>query len=288
MFELPHSTTRTLEPGCIVKGTLNVDVIIPAAWSVLPTANPVAASSASPAPPSKGPPLPSPIDPSFPGGTLSKWTRPQAAELVSTINDTHAAHTHQAYRDEWQLETSRPASGIGWYCPAVVLVFNLAAGAIAALAVAAAAIAHVAGYDPYWLLAAFGTMTIVGGALELAPNPSWHPRYFWIVPAWLLGLVGSGAAMFETVDPIAGYVTLGVAGAAFVAVLVHAYLTKPGGTWLAGLVGSGAIVSAWQWIGYARPEWKHPVLYVVNGAAMIAMVVFGVLLYRSRRAAASA
>jgi len=168
----------------------------------------------------------------------------------------------------------------------MVLVFNLAAGVAAVVAIAAAVIAHYAGSDGYVVLAGFGAMTIVGAALELAPKPSWHPRYFWIVPAWLVGLVGSGAALYS-VEPIAGYVTLGVAGAALIAVLVHAYLTKPGGKWLAGLVGAGTIVSAWQWVGYARPEWKHPVLYGVNGAAMIAMVVFGALLYRSRKQAAS-
>jgi len=167
----------------------------------------------------------------------------------------------------------------------MVIVFNLGAAVAAVVAIAAAVVAHFAGSDAYWLLAGFGTMTIVGGALELAPKPSWHPRYFWIVPAWLVGLVGSGAALYETVDPTAGYVTLGVAGVAFLAVLAHAFLTKPGGKWLAGLVGAGAIVSGFQWIGYARPEWKHPVLYVVNGVAMLAIVVFGVLLYRTRKIA---
>jgi len=167
----------------------------------------------------------------------------------------------------------------------VILIFNLAAGAVGILAILGGVIAHYAGFDRYSLVTAFATMTIVGGALELHPGAAWRPRYFWILPAWLIGLVGSGAALHDAVDPIAAYVTLGAAGAAFIAVLVHAYLTKPGGKWLAGLVGAGAIVTGWQWVGYARPEWKHPVLYGVNGAAMIAMVVFGVMLYRSRKMA---
>lgn len=164
----------------------------------------------------------------------------------------------------------------------MLIVFNLAAGIIAALAFAAAAIAFALGKDPYWLVAGFGTMAIIGAALELAPKPAWHPRYFWIVPAWLIGLVGLGAALIDAVDSTAGYVTLGVAGVGFIAVLVHASITKPGGKWLAGIVGACAIVVAWQWVGYARPEWKHPVLYGVNVVAMIAIVVCGVQLFRSR------
>jgi hypothetical protein len=165
----------------------------------------------------------------------------------------------------------------------MVLIFNLAAGAVGLLAIAAAAAAHFVGFDPYWLVAGFGAMTVIGGALELHPRPSWHPRYFWIMPAWLVGLAGTGLALRDAVDPVVGTVTLAAAGAAFIGVLVHAWLYKPGGKWLAGLVGAGAIVTSFQLVGYYRPEWKHPVLFAVNAAAMIAMVYFGVKLYQARK-----
>lgn len=166
----------------------------------------------------------------------------------------------------------------------MVVVFNLAAAAVAILGVAAAAAAHYAGFPPYFLVAGFAAMTVIGGALELHPTSTWHPRYFWIIPAWLTGLVGLGLALHDAVGPVPGYVTLAAAGAAFVGVLVHAWLRKPGGKWLAGIVGSGAIVTGFQLIGYYRPEWKHPVLYVVNAAALISMIFCGVQLYRARKA----
>ena len=170
----------------------------------------------------------------------------------------------------------------------MVLVFNLAAGAVAVLTIAVAAITHYTPYQPYWLVAAFGAMAVIGGALELHPKPTWHPRYFWIMPAWLTGLAGAGLALHAAVGPTAGYVTLAAAAAAFVAVLVHAWLYKPGGTWLAGIVGAGAIVTGFQLIGYYRPEWKHPVLYVVNAVALISVIFCGVQLYRARKAGAGA
>lgn len=165
----------------------------------------------------------------------------------------------------------------------MILIFNLAAGAVAVLAIAIAAGTHYTPYQPYWLVAGFAAMAVIGGALELHPRAAWHPRYFWIMPAWLTGLAGAGLALYDAVGPTAGHVTLAAAGAAFVAVLVHAWLYKPGGKWLAGIVGAGAIVTGFQLIGYYRPEWKHPVLYVVNALAMIAMVVCGVQLFRARK-----
>lgn len=167
----------------------------------------------------------------------------------------------------------------------MVLIFNLAAGAVAAVAAAAAAAAHFAGFDRYWLVAGFAAMTVLGGGLELHPRPSWHPRYFWIVPAWFVGLVGLGLALHDAVDPTAGFVALGAAAAAFLALTLFAIIRKPGGRWLAGVVGAGAIVSGFQWIGYARPEWKHPVLYGVNGVALVSMIFCAVQLYRARKAA---
>lgn len=96
----------------------------------------------------------------------------------------------------------------------MVLIFNLAAGTVAVLAIAVGAATHYTGYQPYWLVAGFAAMTAIGGALELHPKAAWHPRYFWIIPAWLTGLVDAGFALHDAFDP-AGYVTLGAAGAAY-------------------------------------------------------------------------
>jgi uncharacterized membrane protein HdeD (DUF308 family) len=81
---------------------------------------------------------------------------------------------------------------------------------------------------------------------------------------------------------VAGDVALGVAGAGVIAMTVYAAMRKPGGKWLVGVVGASAIVAGFQVIGYARPEWKHPVLYVVNAIALVAAIVCGVKLHRVR------
>jgi hypothetical protein len=170
----------------------------------------------------------------------------------------------------------------------VVLIFNLSAGAVLALSAATWIAVQLAGFEPYRLVAGFAAMTLLSIVLELPRKPSWRPRYFWIVPGWLAGLTGEGLALHHAVGPVPGYLTLGAAGAAFAALIVHASTRRPGGRWLVGLVGAGAIVIGFQVIGYARPEWKHPVLYGVNAVALVAVVLCGVQLYRARSAAAAA
>lgn len=169
----------------------------------------------------------------------------------------------------------------------MVLIFNLSAGAVLSLSAATWVAVQLAGFDLYRLVAGFAAMALLSIVLELQRRPSWRPRYFWIVPGWLAGLTGEGLALRDAGSPVPGYLTLGAAGAACVALIIHASLRRPGGRWLVSLVGAGAIVTGFQVIGYARPEWKHPVLYAVNAVALIASVFFGVQLYRARTAAAA-
>jgi hypothetical protein len=169
----------------------------------------------------------------------------------------------------------------------VVLIFNLSAGAVLALSAATWGAVQLAGFERYRLVAGFAAMAILSILLELQRRPAWRPRYFWVVPGWLAGLTGEGLALRDAGSPVPGYLTLGAAGAAFVALIVHASIRRPGGRWLAGLAGAGAIVIGFQVIGYARPEWKHPVLYGVNAVALVAGIFCGVQLYRARKAAAA-
>jgi hypothetical protein len=169
----------------------------------------------------------------------------------------------------------------------VVLIFNLAGGAVLALSVATWIAFQLAGFDLYQLVAGFAVMSFLSIGLELQRKPSWRPRYFWVVPGWLAGLTGEGLALHDAGSPVPGYLTLGAAGAAFVALIVHASTRRPGGRWLVGLASAGAIVVGFQVIGYARPEWKHPVLYGVNAVALVASVFCAVQLYRARKAAAA-
>jgi hypothetical protein len=161
-----------------------------------------------------------------------------------------------------------------------VLVFNLPALGALLLAGGVFAAAELGGYSAWRLVAGFGIMAIAGAALEL--KPAWRPRYFWIIPAWLVGLVGAGIALIDMKREVAGYVALGVAGAGVIAMTIYAAMRKPGGKWLMGVVGASTIVAGFQVIGYARPEWKHPVLYVVNAIALVAAIVCGVKLHRVR------
>ena len=169
----------------------------------------------------------------------------------------------------------------------MVLVFNLSAGVVLALSTATWIAFQLAGLDRYQLVAGFAVMALLSIGLELQRKPSWHPRYFWFVPGWLAGLTGEGLALRDAGYPVPGYLTLGAAGAAFVALIVHASTKRPGGRWLLGLAGAGAIVMGFQVIGYARPEWKHPVLYGLNAVALVAGIFCSVQLYRARRAAAA-
>lgn len=169
----------------------------------------------------------------------------------------------------------------------MVLIFNLSAGAVLALSTATWIAFQLTGLDQYQLVAGFAVMALLSIVLELQQKPSWRPRYFWVVPGWLAGLTGEGLALRDAVGPVPGYLTLGAAGAAFVALIVHASTRRPGGRWLVGLVGAGAIVTGFQVIGYARPEWKHPVLYGVNAVALVAGILCAAQLYRARKAAAT-
>jgi len=169
----------------------------------------------------------------------------------------------------------------------VVLIFNLSAGAVLALSTATWIAFQLADLDRYQLVAGFAVMAVLSIVLELQRKPAWRPRYFWVVPGWLAGLTGEGLALRDAGSPVPGYLALGAAGAAFVALIVHASTRRPGGRWLVGLAGAGAIVMGFQVIGYTRPEWKHPVLYGVNAVALVAGVFCAVQLYRARRAAAA-
>lgn len=166
---------------------------------------------------------------------------------------------------------------------AVVLVFNLPALAVLVAAGGAFAAAELGGFSAWRLVAGFGIMAIAGAALEL--KPTWRPRYFWVIPAWLTGLVGAGIALLDMHEDVPGYIALGVAGTAVLGLTAYAVARKPGGRWLAGVVGASAIVAGFQVIGYARPEWKHPVLYAINAIALVTAIVCGVKLYRARATA---
>jgi hypothetical protein len=166
-----------------------------------------------------------------------------------------------------------------------VLVFNWAGLVVLATAIAAWVIPQLVGEDALRLIAGFAAMTVAGIALELQPRPSWRPRYFWIIPAWLTGLGGTGLALDDLGYATIGYVVFGAAAAATAALLGYAIVKKPGGRWLLGVVAASTIVIGFQIIGYARPQWKHPVLYGVNAVALVAVVFCAVKLYRARRAA---
>jgi hypothetical protein len=170
----------------------------------------------------------------------------------------------------------------------IAVVFNRGGAVALVLAIAAWAGVQFLDYEPLRLVAGFAVMALIGIALEVQPAPSWRPRYFWIVPAWLLGVGGTGLALREVQHVTLGNVVLGVAAASTAGVLGIAMAKKPGGRWLAGCVIAGAIVMSFQILGDARPEWKHPVLYVLNAAAFVALVFCGVKLHRSRTASASA
>ncbi|MDX2089183.1 MAG: hypothetical protein SFX73_15105 [Kofleriaceae bacterium] len=68
--------------------------------------------------------------------------------------------------------------------------------------------------------------------------------------------------------PLAGGLAFGLGGVARLIDLGLAMTHKPGGNWLAGAVGAGAVVLGFQILEDARPEWKLPVLYVVNAVAL--------------------
>jgi len=165
----------------------------------------------------------------------------------------------------------------------MTVLCNLAGWLTLALGIAAWAAAQMAGFDAHKLIAGFGTMAVLGVALELQPKPKFRPRYFWIVPAWLIGALGAGMAL-QDVNVQLGYATLGAAGLAVAAIVARDIARKPGGRWLTGLTVAAGIVAAFQIMGAVRPEWSHPALYVVNALAMAACVFYGWKLYRARTA----
>jgi hypothetical protein len=171
---------------------------------------------------------------------------------------------------------------------AVVLVWNLPAlGTIVAGGFGFLA-GHLGGLSDGWaFVVGCATLTASGFALEVHPNDNLRPRLFWVVPSWFTGLVLGGGALLELGRAEAGYVTLGVAGIVVIALVARAIAGKPGGRWMAGLVGALAVVTAFQLVGYYRPEWKHPVLYAVNAIALVAAIVCGVMVHRARREASS-
>jgi hypothetical protein len=164
-----------------------------------------------------------------------------------------------------------------------VIVFNLSGLIVLAAAIAAWVVPQLIGEDALRMIAGFGMMTAVGAALELQPRARWRPRYFWIVPAWLAGLGGTGLALLDHGQTTVGYAAFGVAAAITAALLGHAIVKRPGGRWLLGIVGAASIVIGFQIIGYARPAWKHPVLYGINAVALVAVVFCSVKLARARR-----
>lgn len=162
-----------------------------------------------------------------------------------------------------------------------MLVFNLPALAVLVLSVGAFALGHYTA-EAYELVIGFGAMTLVGAALEV--KDAWRPRFFWVIPAWTAGVAGVGAALLDIGQTVPGAIAIAAGSAIVVALVARAIVMKPGGKWLAGLVGATCIVAGFQVIGAVRPEWKHPVLYVVNAIAFIAAIACGVQLYRARNA----
>jgi hypothetical protein len=171
---------------------------------------------------------------------------------------------------------------------AMVLVFNLTALAVLAVSVGGAFAGHFAGLaDGEAVALGFAVMTLAGVALELHPKAAWRPRFFWVVPAWFAGAMIGGGVLVDQDHAVPGAIALAGGGAAAAALVVRAIVAKPGGKWMAGLVGALAIVTGFQLIGYYRPEWKHPVLYAVNAIALIAAIACGVMVYRARSQGAS-
>jgi hypothetical protein len=167
----------------------------------------------------------------------------------------------------------------------MVVVLNSAGVLTLALAISAWALAQATGFEPYKLVAGFGVMGLVGALLEAQPKARWRPRYFWIMPAWVPGFVGSGMALRHVGLAGWGNLSLGIAAAVFFALFARAATTKPGGRWLVLLGAAASVVVGFQVLGAIRPEWKHPVFYVINALALLACVAFALKLYRARTAA---
>lgn len=166
----------------------------------------------------------------------------------------------------------------------MTVVFNNAGLVAFGAGFAGWALAQVAGHPAMKLIVGFGVLMLVAVALELRLQPETRPRYFWIVPAWLIGALGLGCALID-VNSVTGYAVVVAASAATATVIARDIKRKPGGGWLGGLLVAGAVVASWQVVAFTHPEWKHPLLYGVNGVAMLVCLVCGVQLFRARQSA---
>ena len=207
---------------------------------------------------------------SFHLGTTRQASRPRCNEASATEHEHHV----------WM------AASAACYAAPMVIVFNRAGILVLAVSVAAWAGSQGVGFESWRLVAGFAVMAPLGIVLELQKRPSWRPRYFWLLPAWLTGLAGLGASLLDVGMTLAGGVVIGLGGAAVLAKLGWAILHKPGGSWLAGAAIAGTVVLGFQLLGYARPEWHHPVLYVVNAVALVAAIVCAYKMHLARRAKA--
>jgi hypothetical protein len=167
------------------------------------------------------------------------------------------------------------------------MVFNHTAFAVGVLAALTAIVVDKeAGAAEYVaLVSGFGAGTLAALALELFAAPKWRPRVFWIVPVWMVGLLGAGVAVFEPVSPILGGALIVGAAVAF-AIHVAMYSRRPGGRWVGFMVAATVVyvveVLAEHELTDAKPWWG----YAIRGAMMLAFAFALVMLWRDRVRAA--
>lgn len=137
------------------------------------------------------------------------------------------------------------------------------------------------------LLTGFALMAGLGGVAEWRLSPANRPRYFWIFPAWIVGLAAIGLILHDRIHVPAGIAVLSAAGLAFA---VHVVLETrgPGGKWVAwmGAATLGLLVESLleEWLVEGKPWWG----VAIRSVLIVVLAYATARAWWARRAAARA
>ncbi len=131
-------------------------------------------------------------------------------------------------------------------------------------------------WNPWGILIFCSILSLAGGILELTLDQRIRPRYFYLIPAWLVGVCGIGLVIREMHTFWGNVIFAGILIP--LSFWIRSESKKPGGKWVFTLIGSLVLLLTTQILmqgedGPTPSIWSH----IANG---ISILLFGLSLFK--------
>ncbi|MBM9576194.1 hypothetical protein JWG45_03415 [Leptospira sp. 201903070] len=144
-------------------------------------------------------------------------------------------------------------------------------------------------WNPWGLLVFCSILTLGGGILELTLDEKIRPRYFFLIPAWLIGICGIGLVVRERYELWGNVIFAGILIP--LSFWIRAESKKPGGMWVFALLGSLILIATIQ-ILMQGEHGPTPSIgsHIFNGAGILLFIfsLFKIWFARKKEESASA